>query len=147
MKRASAARGGQGAGIMQPRDHSLADPCTKIFVPIPCAGFRLCKSFSYFWPGAIFCCRLVLITSLAAAYTSPRRRPPSWPPPDGGQQKLAIMSAARQITHTATRRFLLLHSFLLSRLKSRLTRLGIGAGVFEGGEIRVSKLPPLLNRP
>ena len=28
VKRAPAARGSQGAGITQPRDHSLADPCT-----------------------------------------------------------------------------------------------------------------------
>ena len=30
VKRAPVARGGQDAGITQPRDHSLADPCTYI---------------------------------------------------------------------------------------------------------------------
>ena len=35
VKRAPAARGGQDAGITQPRDHSLADPCNLITPSYP----------------------------------------------------------------------------------------------------------------
>ena len=33
------ARGSQDAGITQPRDHSLADPCMYVYVPFRCASF------------------------------------------------------------------------------------------------------------
>ena len=34
VKRAPAARGGQDAGITQPRDHFLADPCTGMRIKV-----------------------------------------------------------------------------------------------------------------
>ena len=36
VKRAPAARGGQDAGVTQPREHSLADPCTLLDAPMQC---------------------------------------------------------------------------------------------------------------